>query len=215
MSKYKYILFDMDGTIANTDQMIIDTMHILYDKYRNGIYTPVETLYYFSGPPIAGNLKKEFPDMDQDFILNEFKRISWDLYTTTVTEYPNCRDVLLELKKHGFKLGVVTNKSREASILCLKVIHLDDVMDTMICFDDVTKCKPDPEGMYKALKQLGAKDLQEAIYIGDNSVDLESANNANIDCILVTWGPRVLSKELKPKYWAKDYKEIKRILLDE
>ena len=52
MLKYQYLLFDMDGTLVDTDEMLIQTMHILYDKYRNGIYTPKEKIYYFSGPPI-------------------------------------------------------------------------------------------------------------------------------------------------------------------
>ena len=61
----------MDGTIADTDEMIIQSMYELYDKYRNGRRTPVEEIYYFSGPPIRDTLKREFPDIDNDFIVNE------------------------------------------------------------------------------------------------------------------------------------------------
>lgn len=122
MNKYKYILFDMDGTIVNTDSLIIESMNILYDKYRNGKRTPVEEIYYFSGPPIAETLKKEFPNMDNDFMVQEFSRISKDLYPQLMTGYPHCREVLLDFKKHGIKLGVVTNKMREMTLYCLKLI---------------------------------------------------------------------------------------------
>ncbi len=215
MSKYKYVLFDLDGTTANTDMVIVKSMYALYDLYRNGVYTPIETLWYFSGPPIYNNLKKEFPDMDADFIHSEFVKISTDLYPKVTTEYPHCREVLLELKKSGIKVGLVTNKSRNPTYVCLKAVNLSDVFDVMVCYDDVPVGKPDPQGILKALKELGANNLQEALYIGDNALDLESANNAGIDCMLVTWGPRVLSKELKPKYWAKDFLEVKGIILDE
>lgn len=215
MSKYKYVLFDLDGTTANTDMVIVKSMYALYDLYRNGVYTPIETLWYFSGPPIYNNLKKEFPDMDTDFIFSEFLRISTDLYPTVTTEYPDCRKVLLELKKLGVKVGLVTNKSRNPTYVCLDAVNLSDVFDTMVCYDDVPVGKPNPEGILRALKELGADDLQEALYVGDNALDLESANNAGIDCILVTWGPRVLPAGLKPKYFAKDFQEVKRIILDE
>ena len=79
-NKYDLVLLDMDGTIADTDEMIIQSMYELYDKYRDGRRTPVEEIYYFSGPPIRDTLKKEFPDMDNDSIVNEFVKISWNNY---------------------------------------------------------------------------------------------------------------------------------------
>ena len=59
MKKYKVMLFDMDGTLADTDPMIVETFNILYDKYKNGNRRPKEEIYYFSGPPIRDTLKKE------------------------------------------------------------------------------------------------------------------------------------------------------------
>ena len=72
--KYDVILFDMDGTVADTDPMIKTAMYVLYDKYRHGVRTPDEQIIYFSGPPIRETLKKEFPDLDQNFIYDEFHR---------------------------------------------------------------------------------------------------------------------------------------------
>ena len=215
MSKYKYLLFDMDGTIANTDPMLIKTMQILYDKYRDGVQTPIEQIYYFSGPPIAGTLAKEFPNQDQEFMYNEFKNLSMSLYPSTVEEYPHCREVLLELKEKGYRLGVVTNKIRSASLLCLDIIHLDDVFEILVGYDDVKIGKPNPEGIYKAMNYFKANDLNEVLYIGDNTMDLLTANNAGVDCALLSGGPRKLPKETNPKIWYKDFLDLRRILLDE
>ena len=123
MSKYSVILFDMDGTIANTDEMIVQTFLELYKLYRKGAPTPREQIYYFSGPPIREVLKREFPDQDNQFMWDEFHRISWDFYPLYTTGYPNCREVLLELKKRGYKLGVVTNKIHRTTLYCLKITN--------------------------------------------------------------------------------------------
>ena len=52
MKQYKTLLFDMDGTVIDTDPLLKESFHILYDKYRDGVYTPDEEIFYFSGPPI-------------------------------------------------------------------------------------------------------------------------------------------------------------------
>ena len=60
--KYDVILFDMDGTIANTDRLILESFYKLYDKFNNGVRRSDEEIYYFSGPPIKETLKVEFPE---------------------------------------------------------------------------------------------------------------------------------------------------------
>ena len=72
--KYDVILFDMDGTMADTDPMILDTFHFLYQKYRNGKGRPDSEIAYFSGPPIRGTLKNEFQELDEDAIFEEYNK---------------------------------------------------------------------------------------------------------------------------------------------
>ena len=215
MKKYKVLLFDLDGTVADTDQMIVETMNILYDKYRNGVRTPVEEIYYFSGPPIYDTLKKEFPNMDMEFMHDEFRRISVELYPKTVTTYPDTKETLLFFKEKGFKLGIVTNKIHSSTLLCLKLLDLEGIFDSLICYDDVREPKPEAEPILKSMKELGETDLSKVLYIGDNKLDLLTANNAGVDCALVNWGPRVLDKTLKPKMIISSFKELRRRLCDE
>ena len=215
MPKYTTLLFDLDGTVADTDRMIVETMNILYDLYREGRRTPVEEIYYFSGPPIYETLNKEFPGMDMEFMHAEFRRVSTELYPTTVTTYPGCKEVLLSLKKKGYKLGVVTNKIHSSTLFCLKLIGLEGIFDSLVCYDDVKNPKPNGEPILKSMEELGASDLSKVLYIGDNKLDLITANNAGVDCALVTWGPRVLDKSLTPKMFISSYEELERRLSDE
>ena len=212
MLKYQALLFDLDGTVADTDEMIVQSMNILYDLYRNGKRTPVEEIYYFSGPPIYDTLKKEFPDKDSEFMFKEFIRISTELYPKTVKLYPHTKEALIKLKEQGYKLGIVTNKLHSSTVFCLKLIGLEDIFETLVCYDDVKNPKPHGEPIIKASHDLGVFDLSKVLYIGDNKSDLETANNADVDCALVNWGPRVLDKNLKPKMFISSYEDLERKL---
>ena len=63
--KYDVILFDMDGTLIDTDELIAQTFFCLYDKYNNERRATKEEMAYFSGPPIRETLAKEFPQVNQ------------------------------------------------------------------------------------------------------------------------------------------------------
>ena len=205
--RYKTILFDMDGTIADTDPMIVATFNDLYDKYRGGKRRPPEELYYFSGPPIKETLANEFPELDQKEILHEFHDLSRSYYDTCIFPYPNCKEVLTELKNSGVHLGVVTNKMHDLALVVIDLLNLNGLFDVVIGSDDVIHTKPHQEGMLKAIEMVGGS-IKETLYVGDNPSDLMCANNANVDCCLVYWGPRVLPETLSPKIKINSYPEL-------
>ena len=207
MKKYKVMLFDMDGTLADTDPMIVETFNILYDRFKNGKRRPPEEIYYFSGPPIRQTLAKEFPELDQKYIFDVFHEVSRSLYDTHIFPYPDEREVLLEFKKRGIKLGIVTNKMHELTLVALKIINLEDIFDVVIGYDDVKNGKPNKEGIVKATSEFG-ESLVDTLYVGDNVLDLETANNAGVDCCLVSWGPRVLPKDINPTFKINSYKDF-------
>lgn len=214
MPKYKYLLFDLDGTIADTDEMIVQTMYALYDLYRNGKRTPREEIYYFSGPPIYETLNKEFPGCDQEFMHSEFRRISLAMYPKLVKTYPHVKEVLTRLKEKGYKLGIITNKIHSSTLYCLDILGLNNLFDCLICYDDVINPKPNKEPIMKAMEQLNASSLQEVLYIGDNKSDYLTAKNALVDCALVNWGPRKLDSDLKPKMFISSFFDLERKLDD-
>lgn len=214
MPKYNVILFDMDGTIADTDRMIVETFLYLYDKYRDGKRSPLEEIYYFSGPPIRESIQKEFPNLDTDLILNDFREKSLSLYESTVTAFPGCKEALINLKNHGYKLGVVTNKSSKPALYCLELLGFEDIFDICIGYNDVKVGKPDPEGILKAVSYFNENDLNKVIYIGDNKVDIDTAINAKIDSVLVCWGPRKIDPNINATYKVNSFKELEGIFID-
>ena len=213
MNKYRVILFDLDGTLCDTDEMIVQTMFAIYKDYKPRIVRTREELYYFSGPPIRETLKREFPNYSADEMYDAFKRISYDFYAPYVKAYEGEVEVLKELKDKGYVLGVVTNKGLPLTIYSLELCGIKDLFDVIVTADDVAIPKPDPTGVFDAMKKIGIKDKKDVLYIGDNDIDYFTADNAQVDALLVTWGPREIKCLDKAKYQAKSYNEMREILL--
>ena len=213
MPKYKAILFDLDGTLCDTDEMIVQSFFELYKTYKPSKVRTKEELYYFSGPPIKETLKNEFPNYDSEMMYQAFQRISKELYKPYVTIYDNEIDILKRLKEAGYILGVVTNKGLPLTIYSLEICHIKQFFDVIITADDVNIPKPDSSGINKALEKINIIDKSSVLYIGDNDIDYFTANNANVDSLLVSWGPREIKCIDKAKYNAKSYNEIGEILL--
>ena len=213
MNKYRVILFDLDGTLCDTDEMIVQTMFAIYKDYKPRKERTREELYYFSGPPIRETLKNEFPDYDPDQMYDVFKKVSKEFYEPCVKAYKDEIEVLKELKEKGYILGVVTNKGLPLTIYSLEICHIETFFDVIISADDVPIPKPNPTGLLKAMESLNIKNKGDVLYVGDNDIDYFTAENAGVDCLLVSWGPREIKCLDKAKYEAKSYNELKGILL--
>ncbi len=213
MNKYKVILFDLDGTLCDTDEMIVQTMLAIYKDYKPTKIRTREELYYFSGPPIRDTMAKEFPDYDPEEMYNVFKKVSKEFYAPCVKAYKDEIEVLKALKEAGYILGVVTNKGYPLTIYSLEICHIQEFFDVVITADDVKVGKPDPTGLLRAMEKLNIKNKADVLYVGDNDIDYFTANNAGVDAMLVSWGPREIKCLDKAKYEAKSYNDFKRILL--
>ena len=213
MKKKKLILFDFDGTLLDSDQMIVVTFQQLYDLYKKDNIFDLKKVLTFSGPPIKETLKNEFPDIDQDFIFNEFVRLSTINYDKYVHLFPYVKEMIDTLKNHNIKVGLITSKARKATMYALSLCALDNVFDIVVCADDVKKTKPDPEGIYKALKAFNiAKD--DTLYVGDTNYDYFASENANIDFAYVSFSPRKLIQDAKNVILIHDFESFTKEIID-
>ena len=94
-----------------------------------------------------------------------------------------------ELKKRGMKIGVVTNKHMSAAEMILGKLFSEGTFDAYVGGRQGVPNKPDPANVFYVLDKLGGKP-EETIYLGDTSVDMETAHNTGALAIGVTWGFR-------------------------
>lgn len=207
--KYKLYLFDLDGTLLDSDEMLIKTFHELYKLYKPSDFIIDDNhILSFSGPQISETMQNEFPEKDLDFMLAEWKRLSPGYYEQTAKLYEGAEDLLRLMKNKGIKFGIITNKHRYATDFALKLMGLDDLDIFCICADEVSKLKPDGEGIEKAMQHFGIENKDEVVYIGDTIYDFLTAKNANVNFGFVTWSPRVLPNFCHPDLKIRSYAEF-------
>lgn len=205
------ILFDLDGTLIDTNELIIASFTHTLKEHSETPYSR-EQILSFIGPPLYDSLAKVAPDNVEAMVATyrEHNLANHDKY---VTAYPTVVDTIKTLKENGYQLGIVTTKMRDTALLGLKLTGMEDAFDVVIGLDDVTNAKPHPEPIIKALTQLNANPVN-AIMVGDNYHDIEAGQNAGIKTAGVAWsikGKEVLAT-YKPDYMLEEMSDLLKIL---
>lgn len=213
MCNYHYVFFDLDGTIADTDLLVVESYRRLFRHYYPHQKIPFRLLASFSGPSLKSTITKYFPDYDLNSLLEEFKSISLPLYEVFASLYLGIESMLQELKRRGVKIALITSKMRTATEMTFKILNLEGIFDCVITLDDVHNPKPDPEGIKKALDFFQASP-SDTIYVGDADSDFLAAKNANIDCALVSWNIRGRLHAF-PKYYVDSPDELLEVIFNE
>ena len=208
MKQYKLYLFDLDGTLIDSDQMLIETFKELYTKYRPGYQPDDDYVRQFSGPQITETLKKEFPNEDQKVMLDEYRNRSRKYYDLYVRLFPHAMEMIDKLHKQGTKFAIITNKHRYATIYTYQLLKLEKYDIFSVCADDVKNLKPAPDGIYEAMKHFGVENKDDVIYIGDCYTDYLSAKNAGVNFGYIAWSPRPIKGEMKIDVKIENYLEF-------
>ena len=213
MKKYKLYLFDLDGTLLDSDQMLVETFRYLYSIYKPKDFVVDEKkIITFSGPPIRLTLKQEFPEMDLEEMVKIWRVESIKNYPIYTKLFPGSLEILKALKDKNIDVAIVTNKHRVAADEAFKLFGIYDLGIWSVSGDDVKNQKPDPEGIYIAMKHFGIKDKSEVVYVGDSVFDARTAENAGVDFALVSWTPRKLPENCKIHWKIDSFSEMAREL---
>ena len=213
VTKYKLYLFDLDGTLLDSDQMLVETFHYLYEVYKPKDFVVDEKkIITFSGPPIRITLAQEFPELDQEELLKIWRRESIKNYPVYTKLFPGALEILSTLVEKNIKCAIVTNKHRVAADEAFKLFGIADLGIWSVSGDDIKEQKPSPEGIFKAMEHFGTKEKRDVIYIGDSVYDARTAENAGVDFGLVSWTPRKLPEDSKITWKIDSFSTLARSL---
>lgn len=182
--KIDTLLFDLDGTLINTNELIVASFMHTLEHYYPGQYTR-EDIHLFMGPPLMESFIKLNPEKAEE--MTQFYRdFNHEKHDELVTEFEGVYDAIKALHEKGYKLAIVTTKKRFTVEMGLRLTRLDQFFDAVVTLDEVTHAKPNPEPLLKALEQLGSKP-EQAIMVGDNSHDIEGGKNTGTLTAGVAW----------------------------
>lgn len=177
MKNYRYILFDWDGCLAKTLQVWMNAYKFALAKY--GVNPTEQEIAYHFGD---WELPKYFRVKDVDGCINIVDQMA-DADLKKVPLYAGAKNLLENLKLTK-KLALLSSSPKKILVSALRHNNIIDYFEIVLSGEDVENHKPHPEVIEKAIKLLKAN-KDEAIMIGDSRKDIEAANNAGIDSILV------------------------------
>ena len=210
----KYILFDFDGTLVNTNDVILASWQHTYRHYL-GHEMPVDHITSCFGEPLLLTMEREFPGVDPQESADVYRQFQLENADKLVTIFPGIKELLADLKAAGYVLGIVTSRTRESALRYMDMFGITSYFSDLVTCDDTTVHKPNPEPILLAMSKLGAS-AEESIMIGDSPFDIKCANNAGVDSVTVNW--RITCDETsviddaKVDYWIHQPSDLVELL---
>ena len=209
MSKFKAVLFDFDGTIMDTNTIILKSWQHTFNTVlgRDPVHEEIVATF---GEPLEVTMGKLFPDRDTHEMVETYRNYQRHIYKDDITMFPGMKEVILELKARGYKVAIVTSRLWYSTRTGLYKFDIADLFDAVVSAEDTTIHKPDPTPCLLCLEKLGIA-ADEAIMVGDSKFDILCARNAGVKSVLVSWSITVNDEQRKvlaPDYYITDAAQI-------
>lgn len=183
---YHSVIFDIDGTLIQTDKAILSSLQRVL-KEETGKTFQLDDLDFLMGLPAIDILKR----LEVDDIERVLKK--WDEYQSQchseMCVYPEIEDILKVFIDRGLNTGIVTSKSKQEFDNDFEPFGLAKYFTYVISADDTEKHKPDPDPLLKFMEKAKV-DPETILYVGDTLYDLNCAKAAGIDFALAGWGAK-------------------------
>lgn len=219
------VLFDLDGTL-------IDTTDLIFQSYQHalgevlGTTATHEELYLGYGQPLPEAFEailqhRQILIRGQERaalierLITSYRQFNQTHHDTLTREFPDVPSTLVELARRGYRLGLVTSKSRMMAERGLRLFGLDRCFQTTVCMEDSERHKPHPDPVWLALERLDHRDQPgQALYVGDSTHDLQAGRAAGVQTAAALWGPFPRESLLaqQPDYLLASIAELLEIL---
>ncbi len=209
------VLFDFDGTLVDTTDMIYQGMHHATEEVL-GREIPRDTLMANVGQPLASQMEALDPE-HAETLLESYRVFHNENHDALIKEFPGVSEALARLSSAGVKIGVVTSKLRASVEMALhRFPALRGSIDQFVAMEDTTEHKPRPAPLLKGLEYLGGVPEEEAVYVGDSPYDIAAAKAAGMRNIAVSWGAfsEDTLRAAEPDHLVPDLDAVVDVLLD-
>lgn len=210
------LLFDLDGTLLDTQPAIFYSFTKLFEHYAPNVEVNQEILNSVLGPPLEASIQKYFPKEDTKALVTEYREYNIEAHKTLVKPMPKCQELLKACREEGFRMAIISAKRKDIVELGCKQCGILDYFEVILGSDEVTKHKPDPQGLLEACRLMKVS-KDNAVYVGDSPTDIQAAQNAGMFAIGYFFNParKQALIDSKPNACVDDLMQIKEILKED
>lgn len=182
--KIKGIIFDIDGTLISTNELIFASFNHVTKKYLNKSFSDAEIISLF-GPTedyiLQKMMKEKYEEARKDYF--EFYSTNHDRMTKKID---GIYELIKSMKEKNIFLSIYTGKGRTSTKITLEKLGIINFFDMIISGDDVENHKPSPEGINVFLNEFNLNP-ENVLMVGDAPADIYAARNANVKVASVLW----------------------------
>ncbi|MBR4423671.1 MAG: HAD-IIIA family hydrolase [Mailhella sp.] len=191
MGRYAAVVFDLDGTLLDTLEDLAGSVNFALEKHA-GMTRSVVQIRSFIGNGVRMLMTRSLPGGQEnpafESAFADFREHYRDHCRDKTQPYPQIMDLVKELSARGSKLAIVSNKA-DPEVKKLSREFFGGLICSSVGEREGVARKPAPDTLFETLKEMGVA-KQDAVYVGDSEVDVQTARNAGVDFIGVTWGFR-------------------------
>ncbi|MBI1807678.1 MAG: HAD family hydrolase [Ignavibacteria bacterium] len=185
MKHISCIIFDLDGTLTQTNELIFATFNHVARKYTDRTYTPQEIVAMF-GPPEEVAVENIVGKDRVDEAMDDFLGFYGEHHPRMASAYEGIREMLEFLKNRGILLAIFTGKGKRTALITLEKIGIKSYFDIVVTGSDVRNHKPSAEGIRKVMERFGLEPNQ-VLMVGDAVSDVRAAHEAGVHIAAVLW----------------------------
>ncbi len=193
MHNFDAFIFDIDGTLTSTNELIFASFNHIAEKYLKRKFTDEEIAAQF-GPSedviLKAWTKENYPEARSDY---------FDFYANKHIEmadiYPGIKEIIKLIKSKGLPISIFTGKGKDSTEITLKTIGIYQYFDMIVTSDDVDEHKPSPEGINKFIDAFNLQ-RDRVLMIGDAPSDILASQKAGIKVASVVWDSYAKEKVL-------------------
>lgn len=185
------LIFDLDGTLLDTLEDLKNSTNYAMKAFGFPTRT-LDEVRAFVGNGLRMLIRRAVPEQTDeatvDTVLAEMKRHYSKNYHNKTKPYAGIPEILQRFQKEGYPMAIVSNKA-DSVVSLLRELYFDKLIPVAVGEMPGIARKPAPDMVYEGMKRLGVG-RENAVYIGDSEVDLQTARSAGLPCLSVTWGFR-------------------------
>ena len=216
MAALQAVLFDGDGTLIDTEGIILTSMRYTVNELH-GMEASDEELMAGVGTPLPAQML-HFAGGDEalaEQLVDEYRAHNDRIHDEAIGAFVDTREALELLRDAGHRMGVVTSKRHEMAARGLELSGIDEFFEVLVAPDDWPEHKPAPGPIRYACELMGV-DPQASMYVGDSPYDIQAGNAAGCATVAALWGmfPKAVLAAEHPTMMRSSLLELARELTE-